>query len=295
MPMHYDLTDLKVFVSVAEVGNLSRGAERCHLAPSTVSLRIKGLEDAIGASLLTRKARGVELTPAGQILLEHARRCLAQLEQMHADLLPFSDGMANHITFFANNNAISTYLPQDLGTFFKKHPSVRISLEERSSHEIVTAVASGRADIGIVALEEEHPRLSFLPYQQDELVLLAPKNSDWGSRNSIRFSDCLGVPFISLQSGTAIHTFLMNHATALGGTLDVRVKVSGYPAIARLVESGAGVGIVPRSALLQADFDSLTVLKIDEPWSMRNLQICVLRPPREKHYFRDLLITHLQS
>src|SRR5690606_5988698 len=104
-PMHYDLTDLKVFLAVAEARSLSRGAARCYLSPSSVSLRIKGLEEAIGAPLLRRRAHGVELTHAGAVMVEHVRRCLAQLEQMHADLLPFARGIKGHITLFANNNA----------------------------------------------------------------------------------------------------------------------------------------------------------------------------------------------
>jgi DNA-binding transcriptional LysR family regulator len=288
--IHYDLIDLRVFLAVAEEGNVSRGALRCHLAPSSVSLRIKGLEETLGTQLLTRQARGVALTPAGQVLIEHARRCLAQLEQMHADLLPFADGLTSHITFFANNNAISSYLPDDLGAFFALYPSVRITLEERNSHDIVAAVAAGRADIGVVALDVAHPALRFMPYRQDELVLLVPLSSALAERASLRFADCVGEPFISLQSGAALHTFLVSHASALALRLDVRVQVSGYRAIARLVGSGAGIGIVPRSALEEADLRRLAVLELAEPWAWRDLHVCFLREPRAPHFFRDKLV-----
>ncbi|MHA7685784.1 LysR family transcriptional regulator [Cupriavidus sp. PET2-C1] len=291
--MAYDLTDLKVFLAIAEEGNLSRGAERCHLAPSSVSLRIKGLESAVGTPLLVRQARGVVLTPAGHVMVEHARRCLAQLEQMHADLLPFAQGLTGHVTLFANNNSLSSYLPDDLARFFASHPSVRITLEERLSHDIIGAVAAGRADVGVVALEGEYPDLVFLPYHEDELVLLAPRDSKLGKRGRISFSDCLGEPFISLQHGAALHTFLMNHATALGGRLDVRVQVSGYRAIARLVSSGAGVGVVPRSALEQADRDRLVVVTLSEAWARRDLRICVQRNPAQANYFRERLVQTL--
>lgn len=293
--MHYDLTDLRIFVAVAEAGNLSRGAERCHLAPSSVSLRIKGLEESIGTSLLVRNSRGVVPTAAGQVMLEHARRCLAQLEQMHADLLPYTDGLANQITVFANNNAINSYLPQDLGTFFGRYPSVRIALEERTSHEIVAAVVTGRADIGIVALEGEHPELRYAPYRQDQLVLLVPATRAAPHENSRRFIDCLGQPFISLQSGAALHTFLMNQAHMLGGKLDVRVQVSSYQAIARLVASGAGIGIVPRSSLPEKIPASINVLEVAETWALRDLHICTQRRGSNKHPFRDQLIQHLRG
>lgn len=291
--MTYDLIDLKVFVAVAEEGNVSRGAERCHLAASSVSLRIKSLEDAVGVTLLTRHPRGVALTSAGQVLVEHARRCLAQLEQMRADLLPFSQGMTGHVTVFANNNAISSHLPDDLARFFAAYPSVRISLEERLSHDIVGAVVAGRADVGVVALETEHPALEFLPYRKDQLILLAPLAHPIAAKSHVSFAECLGQPFISLQSGAALHTFLMNHANALDGRLDVRVQVSGYRAIARLVSSGAGIGIVPRTAIEASDKGTIAVVELSESWSQRDLRVCVPRHPAEKNIYRDKLVEML--
>ncbi|MGU7780063.1 LysR family transcriptional regulator [Burkholderia sp. PU8-34] len=291
--MRYELTDLAVFLAVAEEGNLTRGAERCHLAPSSVSLRVKGLEDAVGAPLLERLARGVAPTPAGRIVMEHARRCLAQLEQMNADLAPFAHGLVGHVTFFANNNAINAYLPDDLGRFFARYPNVRISLEERTSHEIVAAVAAGRADIGVVALEASHPDLEFVPYRQDELVVVAPRGSDMADGAEITFAACLGRPFISLQTGAALHTFLMAHAGALGGLLDVRVQVSSYASIVKLVASGAGIGIVARSAVADGTPANVVVLKLAETWARRDLRVCVPRVAAVPNPFRDRLLETL--
>jgi DNA-binding transcriptional LysR family regulator len=293
--MHYDLTDLRVFLAVVDEGNLSRGASRCNLAPSSVSLRIKNLEEMFGTPLLHRQTRGVGPTAAGRVLTEHARRCLAQLEQMHADLLPYSQGLTGHVTVFANNNAISSFLPQDLPRFFKAYPTVRITLEERMSHEIVQAIAEGRADAGIVAFDADHPELEFFPYRQDELILLAPKEMDFGDRDTVSFGDCLRHPFICLQQGAAMHTFLVNHAAALGVKLDVRVQVSGYRAIANLVASGAGVGIVPRSALEDSDSSAMHILGLSEPWSIRNLRICVKRRAEAENAFRERLVAVLRG
>lgn len=272
---HYDLTDLRVFIAVAEEGSVSRGAQRCHLAASTVSLRIKGLEEAIGTALLQRQSRGVGLSPAGHVMLDHARRCVAQLEQMHADLMPFAQGISGHITLFANNNAISTHLPDDLARYLADHPSVRITLTERLSTDIVSAVVQGSADVGVVAVESPHPDLLYLPYRVDHLVVLAPKGSSIAKRRRTAFSDCLQAPFISLQQGAALHTFLMNKASSLGARLDVRVQVSGYRAIARLVDAGVGIGVVPKTALEAADRDRVAVVELTDNWARRDLRVCV--------------------
>lgn len=287
---NYDLTDLRIFMAVASEGNLSRGALRCHLAPSSVSLRLKGLEEAVGTALFTRDSRGVVLTRAGRVMLEHAQRCMAQLEQMHADLLPFAQGLTGHLTFYANNNAISSHLPADLARFFTAYPSVRITLQERLSADVVAAVASGRADIGVVALSTPHPDLDYLPYRLDQLVVLAPRTSAIAAQGSIAFADCLREPFISLQQGAALHTFLMNQAAALGGRLDLRVQVSGYRSVARLVASGAGIGIVPRSAIESSDLEQVACVALADEWARRALSVCV-RPGslRENQFLRALV------
>lgn len=287
--MHYDLIDLKVFLAVAEELNLSRGADRSNLSPSSVSLRLKGLEEGLGVPLFIRKARGVELTRAGGVMLEHVRRSLAQLEQMHADMLPFAQRIKGHVTLFANNNAISSHLPADLARFFSKHPAVRIDLEERPSLDIIAAVAAGRADLGVVAVEQRHPDLHYVPYREDELVVLSPLKSKLARKKRVRFTDCLNEPFVSLQPGMALHTFLANHAVALGVRLDVRVQVSGYRAIAHLVASGAGIGVVPKSAIEAEDLRHLAVVRLDERWALRHLEVCMKNAISDNPFVEQLV------
>lgn len=289
----YDLIDLRVFLAVADARNVSHGAARCHLAPSSASLRLKGLEEAVGARLFARQARGVELTPAGMIMVDHARRCIAQLEQMHADLMPFAQGLSGTITVFANNNAISSHLPDDLARFFAAHPAVRITLEERLSSEVVSAVASGRADLGAFVQEGDHPELEYRPYRIDQLIVLASPSSRLAHLSQIGFSECFSEPFVCLQQGAALHTFLFNHAAALGGRLDIRVQVSGYRAIARMVASGSGIGIVPRSALEAGDHEHLVAINLAEPWARRELRIGVRRGHSERNPFIQKLIDTL--
>ncbi|QHJ01563.1 LysR family transcriptional regulator [Xylophilus rhododendri] len=273
--MHYDLVDLRTFLAIAEEGSLSRGAVRAHLAPSSASLRLKGLEDALGVTLFTRQARGVALTAAGSVMLEHVRHCLAGLEQMHADLSPYALGLTTHLTLFANNNVVNFHLPDDLARFFAAHPSVRIKLEERMGPDIIFAVTQGRADIGIVAVDSDHPDLEFHPYRDDRFVVVAPLGSKLARRASVRFVDCFGEPWISQPNGSALHTYLMGQAAATGGRLDVRVQVSGFNAVVRLVTSGAGISIVPTSALGKRERSQMAVIELTDPWAARHNRICV--------------------
>lgn len=274
--MRYKLTDLRLFVAVAEAQNLTRGAERAHLAPSSASHRLQQLEDALGTPLFIRRPRGVELTRAGEALLRHARQIFAQLEQMHADLAPFASGVRGHVTLWANTHATHSFLPDDLAHFLRAHPQVSVTLEERTSPEIVMAVARGEVEIGVVAETVEGAEVEMIPYRADRLVLITPAAHPLAAKAHTRFADVLDHPFVMLHAGSAIHTFTMNAAAALGRHLDVRIQVRSFEAVCRMVGAGVGLGLVPQSAVPQGGLhEPPAIVELDETWAQRDLKICV--------------------
>lgn len=276
--MHYNLTDLRLFVAVAEAHNLTRGAERVHLAPSSASHRLQQLEGALGTPLFVRRARGVALTRAGEALLRHARQVFAQLEQMHADLAPFAAGVRGHVVLWANTHATHSFLPDDLAGFLRAHPQVGVTLEEHTSPEIVMAVARGEVEVGVVAERVEGAEVELIPYRADRLVLIVPGAHALAAKASTRFTDVLDHPFVMLHAGSAIHTFTMNAAAALGRHLDVRIQVRSFEAVCRMVGAGVGLGLVPKSAVSSGGLrEPPTVVELDEPWAQRDLQVCVRR------------------
>ena len=271
--MRYDLPDLRLVAAIADTGSLTRAAAAVHLAPSSASHRLTQLEAALGVPLFARHARGLTPTPAAESLLRHARQVFAQLEQMHADLAPYASGLTSQVTLFANTNAINCFLPEDLGDFLREHPQVRVSLEEQPSPAIIGAVAAGQVEIGVVAAEIGlgPASLETRPYRQDRLVIIVAPGHPLAARQKLAFVEVLGEPFVCLHAGSAIHTFMMNHAARLGGRLDVRIQVRGFNAVCRMVAAGVGIGMVPRSAVTA---DVRTVEIVDD-WAPRDLQLCV--------------------
>jgi len=187
--MHYDLADLRLFAAIAEEANLTRGAGRAHLAPSSASHRLARLEESLGTPLFERHARGLRLTRAGETLLSHARQVFAQLEQMHADLAPFAHGVRAQVTVAANTNATSSFLPDDLGAFLRREPQVRVSLRESTSPGVMRAVAGGEADIGVCAMEPSETELELRPYRCDRWLLALPPDHPLARRRRLRFRD----------------------------------------------------------------------------------------------------------
>lgn len=285
--MSYDLTDLRLFVAIADAKNLTRGAERVHLAPSSASHRMRSLEASMGTPLLIREPRGISLTRAGDALLRHARQVLAQLEQMHADLTPYAKGVRGHVSLWANTHATHAFLPDSLSTFLQRHPQVTITLEEHTSPEVVLAVARGEVDVGVVADTVEGAEVELIPYRADRLVLIAPIDHPIAQRPNALFAEVLDYPFVMLHAGSAIHTFTMNAAAALGRHLQVRIQVRSFEAVCRMVSAGVGLGLVPRSALTERA--PLAVVELEEPWAQRDLKVCVRKREALSGFAADLV------
>ena len=292
----YDLTDLRLFVAMAEERNLTRGAARAFLAPSSASHRLRRLEDALQTPLFDRQPRGLEPTRAGEALLRHARQVFACIEQMHAELSPYASGIRGQVSLWANTHATHSYLPDDLAGFHKRHPQVSVSLEERTSTEIAMAVAHGEIDVGVLAdAGAQGAGVVLWPYRQDRLVLIVPQGHVLAQRASVAFAEVLDQAFVMLHSGSAIHTFTMNAAAALGRHLDVRIQVRSFEAVCRMVGAGVGIGLVPRSAVPRAGLsEPPVVVALDEAWAQRDLQVCV-RQGVELSGFASALVQHLRA
>ena len=201
-----DLTSLQLFVAVCELGSISRAAEREFIAASAVSKRLSDLEAALETPLLHRHTRGVNLTPAGESLLHHARSVLFGLEKMQAELSEYADGVRGHVRIHASISAVVQFLPEDLGSFIRQHGEVKIDLEEHLSSEVARAVQEGAADLGVcntgsvgrTALGE----LQSLPYRQDQLVLVVPRGHALDGQGPVPFIDTPGVVQVCLHASS---------------------------------------------------------------------------------------------
>src|ERR1700754_3112456 len=109
--MRFDLTDLRLFAAVAACGNITKAAESLPMAVAAASSRIRALEESVAASLLLRHSRGVELTSAGEVFLQHTISILRETTKLRHELSQFGEGMRGNIQLFANTNAIHEFLP----------------------------------------------------------------------------------------------------------------------------------------------------------------------------------------
>lgn len=293
--MHFDLVDLNLFRHVVEAGTITRGAERAHLALAAASTRIRNLEEAVGAALLVRQRQGVTPTQAGRTLLAHARTILRQTERLREDLGAYGGGLAGQIRVFSNTNALTEFLPEALSSFLASHPNVSIDLEERLSDEIVSLIAEGVADVGIVAATVDVSSVAAYPFRKDRFVLVVAKAHPLAARTKTAFSQVLDYDFVGLDRASALQRFLADKAAHIGRTLRLRVQLRSFDAVCRLVECNVGIGIVPETTARRAARTMAIVpVALSDSWAVRELKICVRNLAELPPYARQL-VEHLRT
>ena len=270
--MRFDLTDMRLFLTVVECGSLTQGARELHLALASVSERIAGMESALGAPLLERNRRGVRATAAGEALIRHARSILGQVEQMRGELRTYATGLKGRIRLLSNTAALAAFLPPRLCQFLAAHPDLAVDLEERPSSEIVQALVDRRADLGIVADTTDLANLQTHLVAEDELVVVASRAHRVATQASVGFTEVLGEPIVGMAD-TALETYLAERASRLGRQLYYRVQLRSVEHVAMLVEAGVGVSILSKvlASTLRRD---LAILPLSEAWAARRLYLC---------------------
>jgi DNA-binding transcriptional LysR family regulator len=288
--MRFDLTDLRLFCEVVDAGSITAGAEKSALALAAASTRIRNMEAALGAPLLSRSRQGVAPTPAGRMLLKHARAILAQQARMREDLSAYAGGLSGEVKVLANTNALTEFLPEALSSFLADHPHVSVDLEERLSDEIVGLIAEGVGDIGIVAGTVEVGSLQTYPFRSDRFVVVTAQGHPLATRGSLTFAEVLDYDLVGLERSSSLQRFLTAKAAREGRPLKLRVQLRSFDAVCRLVECGVGVGVVPRTTAGRAARTmALGVVELADDWAVRELKIVVRAEDELRPYARELV------
>ncbi|MEH0165725.1 LysR family transcriptional regulator [Paucibacter sp. JuS9] len=279
--MRLDLTTLNLVLAIEQTRSITRGAEREHLALAAASKRISDLESRLGVQLFERRARGVEPTEACRALVRHIRTLNASLHALESEVVEFARGIKGHLRIAANAGAIAECLPADMASFLQAHPQIRISLEDMTSAETQAAVAEGRADVGVFTPPIVDNRLDTRNYSQGRLAVLVPDGHALAGRQSVSFDDLLDYDLVGLHAGASAQELMREQALARGRTLNARLAVRGFDAIAQLVEAGLGVAVLPQGPAQRfSQVFAVKLLRLEEPWAQRDYVLGVARVER---------------
>ena len=273
--MRPDLSSLALFIRVAETRSITKAAEANHIALAAASRRIAQLEDQFGVQLLYRTAKGVELTPAGTAMLHHARQMLEKVGEMRAEISDYSKGVKGVVRVQANASALAQYLPDDLASFAAAHPAIKISLEEERSGAIAAAVQAGATDVGIVMEGAPAEGLQLLDYRADVLCAVVPKKHPVRAKE-LAFAKLLDHDFVGLESTTVISQCMLEQARLADKPLRLRVQVKSFDVVARMIQAGLGIGVLPEDAARAfAKSMGLRLVRLTDAWATRRMFVAI--------------------
>jgi LysR family transcriptional regulator, hca operon transcriptional activator len=214
-----ELRHLRYFVAVADAGSLTVAAGRkLHTSQPSLSRQIRDLEDEVGAQLLTRGARGIELTPAGRAFLDHARLVLSQVEAA-ADA---AHGIAHparprFVMGFLTNHEL-TWMPEAFRILGEELPNIDVMISSQYSPLLANALLKGTVDAAFLRRERGFPELAFRLLIKEPLLVFLPSDHPLAALKAISPADLMGEKFVSV-SQTA--------APVLRGVIDNYLKRSG--------------------------------------------------------------------
>lgn len=291
-----NITQLRSFVAVVDLGSFSAAARDTGLSQPAVTMQIQGLESDLGATLLERRYRKVELTEAGRALLPFARRVISELEKAREEIVRLSDTVGGHLELAVSTTPGQYILPRLLGSFLRAYPEVTVSLRVYDSADVVSRVESGEAHVGMTGARIAGAKVEYEEMGTDLLVMICSIDSPLAGRAGVPLAEIAESPFIVRETGSGTR-MVFEQALRDGGVdpseLHVVMELGTSEAIVNAVEGGMGVGVVSHWMADKA-LSLATVALVDAPGFPVARPFYAVSPRGTRPRAADALIEHLR-
>lgn len=245
-----EIRHLRYFIAVAEEGSLTVAAEkRLRTAQPSLSRQIRDLEREIGAELLVRNPRGVELTAAGRIFLDHARLALAQVEAGREAARRAAKPIKPLFAVgFLSGQEVNwlTRTSQLLGSELQK---IEMTVSSENSPELAEGLVAGRLDVAFMRAEPNKPQLEFIPVATEEFVVVMPSDHRLAEESAVDVRDLAGEKFIGMSPlAGPIRDVVEGYLKASDLDIEPSHRVHNLTMAMSLVASTRGVALLPAYA-----------------------------------------------
>lgn len=243
-----NLVQLRAFVMVVDHGSFSAAAREMGVSQPAVTMQVQALEADLGVTLFDRAYRKISLTESGEALLPHARKILAELDRARDDIARMADSITGRLALFASTTPGQYVLPRRLGPFLKENPEVSVSIAVADTAQVVDAIASGEADLGVTGAVIKGAKADFEPIGTDDVVMVCHPDHPLGSAaNPLAIDEAVTEPFVMREEGSGTRQVAedaLREAGADPGELHVITELGTGEAIVSAVEGGLGFGMV---------------------------------------------------
>ncbi|MGE5702754.1 MAG: LysR family transcriptional regulator [Clostridia bacterium] len=260
-----DFEQLRAFYTVAQTKNFTKAAEILHLVQSTVTMRIKQLEERIGKPLFIRDKRNVEITQAGLSLLPYAERILKLAQEGMSEvaaLQPYEDRLS-----IGSMNSVWTYILEPiLKEYHYRYPNIAVKTKTGHSSDVIQYLMDNIIQIGIVYIPPSLPNFEVIPCYEDEIVLVGSPDHPITREGAVSVMDLARLPLLFVNWGSPFHEWI--HAN-LPRSFVPKLQVDQAKLAIDLLKEGVGISLMTRSSakqeLLEGNLKEITILGSKPP------------------------------
>ena len=266
-----ELYQMKLFVDLANMGNFTKVAAENYVTQAAVTLQIRKLESELGVRLFHRTTRSVTLLEAGERLLPYAKEILARTDEAISAVRDTRNEVSGLVRVAAVHSVGLYELPAYIKTFITQYPSVNLRVDYRNADEIYRALHDGEVDLGLVAYPTEMPRIECLPFSNDQLAVVCPKDHPLAKQKKVKLADLEDQNFVQFSEDAPTRRATDAILADQGVSVNIRMECDNIEVLKQMVESGYGIALLPRQSLRPVDIDAglrsieLSDTKIERP------------------------------
>ena len=274
-----NISQLRTLVTVVDSGSFSEAARVMGISQPAVTMQVQSLEADVGATLLDRRYRRIDLTEAGRVLLPYARTMLAEVESARERIAALSGSVTGRLIIAASTTPGVYVVPRLLGPFLAENPEVGITITVHDTAQVIEAIESGHANFGITGAIVKGSKVRFEPVGTDELVVICAPSSPLAKRAAVPLADLTDCAWVVRETGSGTRQVSERFLTEHGvdpAELQIAVELGTGEAMVSAVEGGLGVAMLS-SLVAQKALELGTVVRVD-----------LASPPVERTFFAVL-------
>jgi DNA-binding transcriptional LysR family regulator len=240
-----DVSQLRTLIHVAELGSLSKAADRLRIAQPALSRQVRLLEQELGVRLFDRHGRGMVVTERGQDVLRHALRVMAELEEIRAVVSDENAPLRGHVSIGIPPTASDILSEPLVSAFRDTHPDATLRIVSAYSGYLLDWMQRGELDAAILYDPKSPRNLRVQPLLEEALFLIGPPQSHLSLDRPVKFIELEGQRLLLPSRGHGLRTLVDRYAQEAGIPLDIKVEADSYSTLKSLVHNGHGVTVLP--------------------------------------------------
>ena len=253
---------------------MSKGAKLCGVTQSAASQHVQEVERRLGAPLLDRSKRPLELTPAGKLYADFCRDVMRQEDEFQLALERLKqevEGTVRVASIYSIGLSEMSRLSEE---FSLSHPTARLEVEYMRPDKVYAAVSGGQADLGLVSYPQSSREIAAIPWRDEEMRLAMPPVHALAARQVVLAADLAGIDFIGFDEDLSIRREIDRFLRARGVTVHIVMHFDNIQMIKEAVALGSGVSILPaRSMQAEIEQGRLVAVDLEAPGLVRPVGI----------------------